>query len=317
MSNLLKDWDGYYPKEDEVPQDGRFNKVKAAVRDGCHPQIFQRGEGDRPAIVLVHGLTDSPYFLKTIGEYFASEMGFDVYIPLLLAHGLKEPEGMKDASADGWKKNVEFAIKAAKKSGGKISIGGFSTGGTLSVSLAIADPNVINGGVFLFSAALGLASPAGNLAERLLRTYILEPVLDHLDKVPLVDNSPWGNPYRYSHMDLGGAAELSKLIKELDDLGNKCVVQQPLFAVHSEADTTAMLDEVRGLVERSRKIVAPVPPRAELFKIGQYFNVPHASIVLKEPVFSENGSPLESVNPFFDLMLKSICCFAKQQHLIF
>jgi esterase/lipase len=298
MSDLLKDWDDYYE---------HFNKTKAEVRDGCHPQIFQHGDGDRPAIVLVHGLTDSPYFMRAIGEYFASEMGFDVYIPLLLAHGLKDPQGMKDASADGWKQNVEFAIKAAKKSGGKISIGGFSTGGTLSVGMAITYPEVINGGVFLFSAALGLASPAGNLAERLLQTYILQPVLDHLDKVPLVDNSPWGNPYRYSHMDLGGAAELSKLIKELDDLGNKCVVQQPLFAVHSEADTTAALDEVRGLVERS--------PQAELFKIGQFFNVPHASIVLESPVFSQNDSPLETPNPFFGSMIKKILGFTEQYHV--
>jgi esterase/lipase len=235
-------------------------------------------------------------------------MGFDVYIPLLLAHGLKDPEGMKDASADGWKQNVEFAIKAAKKSGGKISIGGFSTGGTLSVSLAIAYPNVINGGVFLFSAALGLASPTGDLAERLLRTYILEPLLDRLDKVPLVDDSPWGNPYRYSHMDLGGAAELSKLIKELDDLEERCVVQQPLFAVHSEADATAMLEEVRGLVERS--------PQSNLFKIGQYFNVPHASVVLDHPVLSSNNSPLESANPFFTAMIKSLYEFTDKHDLI-
>jgi esterase/lipase len=299
MSDLLKDWDGYYE---------HFNKTKAEVRDGCHPQIFQHGDGDRPAIVLVHGLTDSPYFLRAIGQYFAAEMGFDVYIPLLLAHGLKEPEGMKDASADGWKKNVEFAIKAAKKSGGKISIGGFSTGGTLSVSLAIADPNVINGGVFLFSAALGLASPTGDLAERLLRTYILEPLLDRLDKIPLVDDSPWGNPYRYSHMDLGGAAELSKLIKELDDLEERCVVQQPLFAVHSEADATAMLEEVRRLVERS--------PQSNLFKIGQYFNVPHASVVLDHPVLSSNNSPLESANPFFTAMIKSLYEFTDKHDLI-
>jgi esterase/lipase len=308
MSNLLQDWDAYYPKVNEVPDDGRFNKTKAEVRDGCHPQIFQHGDRDRPAIVLVHGLTDSPYFMRAIGEYFASEMGFDVYIPLLLAHGLKDPEGMKDAAADGWKQNVEFAIRAAKKSGGKISIGGFSTGGTLSVGMAIAYPKVINGGVFLFSAALGLASPVGNLAERLLQTYILQPLLDHLDKVPLVDNSPWGNPYRYSHMDLGGAAELSDLIQELDDLGDKCVVQQSLFAVHSEADTTAALDEVRGLVERS--------PQSNLFKIGQYFNVPHASVVLDHPVLSSNNSPLESANPFFTAMIKSLYEFTDKHDLI-
>jgi hypothetical protein len=97
-------------------------------------------------------------------------------------------------------------------------------------------------------------------------------------------------------MDLGGAAELSKLIQELDELGDDRVVQQPLFAAHSEADATAMLDEVKKLVDSS--------PRSNLFKIGKYFNVPHASIVLKKPIFSENKSPLESANPFFDLMIK-------------
>jgi hypothetical protein len=116
-------------------------------------------------------------------------------------------------------------------------------------------------------------------------------------------------------MDLGGAGELSVLIKELDDLGDKCVVQQPLFAVHSEADTTAALDEVRGLVERSRKIVAPALPRAELFKIGQYFHVPHASIVLEDPVVSENGSPLELANPFFKSMLQAIGKFIVNHNL--
>jgi hypothetical protein len=103
-------------------------------------------------------------------------------------------------------------------------------------------------------------------------------------------------------MDLGGAAELSKLIQELDELGDDRVVQQPLFAAHSEADATAMLNEVKELVDRS--------PRSNLFKIGQYFNVPHASIVLKEPVFSANESPLEPANPFFDLMLEKIHEFA-------
>jgi esterase/lipase len=296
MSRILQDWDDYY---------NDFNKTKADVRDDCHPQIFRHGD-TRNAIVLVHGLTDSPYFLREIGEYFAKEMGFDVYIPLLRAHGLKEPEGMKDASAQGWKENVNVALKAAKNSGGQVSIGGFSTGGTLSVNMAINKPDSITGGVFLFSAALGLAG-AGDLAERLLRTIFVRPIVDYLDKVPLVDDSPSGNPYRYSHMDMGGAAELSKLIKELDDLTEDHVVRQPLFAVHSEADKTALFDEVEKLVDRS--------PHANLFKIGQYFNVPHASIVLKDPVVAKNNSPLEPANPFFDSMIREMHEFAKKYDL--
>jgi esterase/lipase len=296
---MLKDWNEYYT------QHFSDYKTKSDIRDGCHPQIFKHGD-TRNAIVLVHGLTDSPYFLREIGEYFCSEMGFDVYLPLLCAHGLKEPEDMKDASAAQWQRDVIFALEAAQNSGGKVSIGGFSTGGTLAVKLAISQPQLINGGVFLFSAALGLAN-AGNLKEILLRTP-LAAFFDHLDKTDLANDSPSGNPYRYSKMDIGGAAELSKLIKQTDQLTSDNVVMQPLFAAHSEADTTASIEDVEKLVVLS--------PRAEMFRIGKYFGVPHASIVLKNPVLSKNQSPLEPANPFFNTMIYGINDFSKRHGLI-
>ncbi|AFY93410.1 alpha/beta hydrolase [Chamaesiphon minutus] len=291
---MLKDWDEYYL--------ARMNgKQKFDVRDGCHPLIFRSGAANRNAIVLVHGLTDSPHFMRDIGEYFCTEMGFDVYIPLLRAHGLKDPQDMRNASAIEWKKDVQFAIAAAKTSGGKISIGGLSTGGTLSVEMALTDGS-IDGGVFLFSAALGLASQAGNLGEILLRTPLAD-MLDFFDNADLIDDSPSGNPFRYAKMDIGGAKELSTLIAKLDILtANPRSIVQPLFAVHSEADTTADIDLVARLVKTS--------PHAQMFRIGKNFNVPHASTVLKSPVRSLNNSPLEPHNPFFTDMMKSLHAFA-------
>jgi esterase/lipase len=299
---MLKDWDEYYT------QHFSGYKTRSDVRDRCHPQIFKHDDGQpRNAIVLVHGLTDSPYFMRDIGEYFCTGMGFDVYIPLLRAHGLKEPEDMKDASLIEWRKDVRFAVDAAKESKGKVSIGGLSTGGTLSVEMALTNKQSINGGVFLFSAALGLASKAGNLGEILLRTP-LSKIFDHIDKSSLINNSPSGNPFRYSKMDIGGARELSKLIKELDLLTDRDVLNQPLFAAHSESDTTADIDEIEELVNRSKK--------AEMFRIGKNFAVPHASIILKSPVLSLNNSPLEPSNPFFDQMTKSLHTFTKKHGLI-
>jgi esterase/lipase len=296
---MLKDWDNYYTNH--------FNRPKFAVRDGCHPQIFQHGDRTRNAIVLIHGLTDSPHFMRDIGEYFCAKMGFDVYIPLLRSHGLKDPQGMKDASAEAWKADVKFAVKEAQKSGGKISIGGLSTGGTLSVEMALNDENAITGGVFLFSAALGLATPLGDLSEILLRTPWAK-FFDHLDPSKLTNDSPSGNPYRYSQMDLGGSIELSLLIKELDDLTKNKSVTQPLFAAHSEADITADINVVENLVAKS--------PRAELFRMSKSFAIPHASVVLQTPVFSPNNSPLEPSNPFFMEMMRSLHTFASQHNLV-
>ncbi|WP_310415971.1 alpha/beta fold hydrolase [Chamaesiphon sp. OTE_8_metabat_110] len=300
---ILMDWDEYYDRHFKGYID------RDDVRDRCHPQIFKHEDDGQPrnAIVLVHGLTDSPYFMRDIGEYFFSKMGFDVYIPLLRAHGLKNPQDMKDASLIEWRKDVRFAIDRARESGGQVSIGGLSTGGTLSVEMALNNEAAIDGGVFLFSAALGLASHAGNLAEIFLRTPLAN-IFDQIDRSSLINSSPSGNPFRYSKMDIGGARELSKLIKELDLLTDRDVLNQPLFAAHSEADTTADIDEIEELVNRS--------PSAEIFRIGKNFAVPHASVALKNPVLSINNSPLEPSNPFFDQMMKSLHVFADKHGLI-
>jgi hypothetical protein len=103
-------------------------------------------------------------------------------------------------------------------------------------------------------------------------------------------------------MNIGGARELSKLIKELDLLTDRDILNQPLFAAHSEADTTAAIDEIEELVDRSYAR----HQRAEMFRIGKNFAIPHASIGLKNPVVSSNKSPLEPSNPFFDQMMESL-----------
>jgi esterase/lipase len=298
---MLQNWDDYYI---------HLNKSKSDVRDGCHPLIFQHGDRTRNAIVLVHGLTDSPYFMRDIGEYFCSELGFDVYMPLLQAHGLKKPQSMKDVSAVQWKKDVRFALQAAQASGGQVSIGGLSAGGALSVEAALSDPEMVTGGVFLFAAALGLATRGGNIGEVLLRS-LLAKLFDRPD-LPLIDDSPSGNPYRYAQMDLGGAGELSKLIQELDALIADRAVTQPLFAAHSEADVAADMANVEDLVTKSSQKYS----QAELFRIGKSCAVSHANIVLKNSVFSANHSPLEVANPFFAEMMRSIHEFTIKHNLI-
>ena len=79
------------------------------IRDGCHARKLVHGVEAEKAIVLVHGLSDSPYFLSAVGEFFHFELGYDVYLPLLYGHGLKNPDGVQKASLEEWKKNVRFA----------------------------------------------------------------------------------------------------------------------------------------------------------------------------------------------------------------
>jgi esterase/lipase len=276
------------------------------VRDGCQPRIMEHQQPVNKAIVLVHGLSDSPYFMLAIGDYFFSALGYNVYLPLLHCHGLKEKEanGMEGVSLDEWKANVDFAIDRASEKANLVSIGGLSTGGTLSLCAA-ANNHKVNGNLYLFSAALDLADGIlgieGDIKEVLLRTF-LSDLLDN-DK-PLIGK----NPYRYARMDLDGARELSKAIAETDMLIRNFTIEQPfsktVFAAHSENDTTA---NIMGIEDLQRVSIAD---RFTFFRIPKSFGVSHASLVLKEPVYAidenEPNAPLEQANPLFQQMLDAI-----------
>ena len=295
-------WEGYYKN---------FKIEPDSVREGCEPQIMLQGQPTEKAIILIHGLTDSPYFMQAIGECFY-QWGFNVFIPLLDRHGLKNPTYLKGITMEAWIENVDFAIQEAKDKYKCriISIGGLSTGGTLSVLKMFDSANDITGGLFLFSAALDIAGITGNLIEKLLRTRIILPILaniqDWFGKELIGDN-----PFRYSRMDNDGAKELSKLIYKIDKHLKKIKqgnINQPIFVAHSEYDSAADIQGVEDLIAKSNQ------DKTEFFRIGKYFHVPHASVVLKEDVLAKNGSPLEPKNPFFDEMMNAANKF-QEQHL--
>lgn len=293
-------WEDYYTQ---------FNIKPDLVREQCEPRIMAQDQPTEKAIILIHGLTDSPFFMEAIGKCFY-EWGYNVFIPLLDGHGLKDPKYLRGVKFEAWIKNVNFAIQEAqdKYKCKVISIGGLSTGGTLSVLKMFDSPNDITGGVFLFSAALDIAGKTGNIKERLLRTRIILPILaqkqDWFGKELIGDN-----PFRYSRMDHDGAKELSKLIYQIDKnlkKRRKNEINKPIFVVHSEYDTAANIQGVEKLIAKSDS------DKTEFFRIGKYFHVPHASVVLKDEVRAKNGSPLEPKNPFFDKMMHSVYEFQKQ-----
>lgn len=287
-------WQDYY---------GHAQLDPRAVRAGCEPRYMISDTGATNAIVLVHGLTDSPFFMEAIGRYFHEAMGFNVYLPLLAGHGLKEPQGMQGVSLQQWIADVDFALDCAHASAENItvSIGGLSTGGALSIHRALHLPGQITGAIFLFSAALDLAGKYGDLKEFLLRLDPFAAIAGTIDD----KNSLIGrNPYRYSRMDLHGATQLATLLDELDKHLIRARLTQPLFAAHSVADTTADIQGVEKLVECCTM--------STFFCIGKEYGVPHASVVLQEDLKASNGSCLECKNPLFSAMIMDAHQFAKQ-----
>ncbi len=288
------------------------------VRDGSHPQKLEHTNIDRAsakAVVLVHGLTDSPHYMRAIAEFFHNELGYNVYLPLLHGHGLKQPKGMIRVRLHHWLLNVDFAVQTASKQAERVSIGGLSAGGALSFYTA-SQNELITGDLYLFSAALDIAGGpngvVGEVFERLLRSPVAK-VMYQLDKdKPLISR----NPFKYARMDKGGAIQLSRLIKKTDRIIARyrkkgCLYPKRIFAAHSPGDTAADIEGIKTLQEICN------PDKFRFYITPQ--NVKHASLVLKHPIYAiqalPDEQPIATPNPVFDDMMASLAAFEKDSHV--
>ncbi len=277
------------------------------VRKGCHPRKLLHPGGADKAIVLVHGLTDSPFYMSAIGAYFHAVLGYDVFLPLLQCHGLKSPAGMAGVSLAEWQKNVRFAIDSATLGARKVSLGGLSTGGALSYYLAHTEAKA-TGDLYLFSAALGLADGPWGIPGRLKESLLRLPFVANMTLGPPLIGR---HPYRYQWVSPNSAAELARLIREIDGLPRPFIkpggAAGRIFAAWSECDRVISLDRLRELRQRT------ADTRFVPFVIPKSDRVDHAGLVLKDPIYADRAEPgarpLETANPRFAEMMAAIARF--------
>jgi len=176
-------------------------------------------------ILLIHGLSDSPYFLQAIGKYFASK-GFLVYGLLLPGHGTV-PGDLLKVTYDEWIKATHYGMLQLKKNAQEVYMGGFSTGATLSVNYVLSNTNHDVKGLFLFAPAFAINSSVAWLAP------IVSTFKDWTDIDDDVDYT------KYQSLTLNGAAQTYKLIKKVDSYFEEGkTISVPVFVVQSIDDET-------------------------------------------------------------------------------
>jgi pimeloyl-ACP methyl ester carboxylesterase len=276
----------------------------ALLRPDCHPRCLLHGGGAGRALVLVHGLTDSPALLADLADHFHCRLGYDVYLPLLQGHGLQEPRGMRRVRLEQWLDNVRFAVACASRESTSVALGGLSTGGALSLYLAACGERP-HADLYLFSPALGLApGPAGipgRWAERLLEqpwVVVIDRILDRFR--PLVGR----HPYRYDRVPMVSAAQLVRLMRMIDRLhpALTSTLRGNIFAAWSESDRVVSVAKIAALTGRLAQT------RVLTFVLPQAAGVTHASVVLRQSISAvgDEGEVLEAANPRFTELLAAI-----------
>lgn len=190
------------------------------------PQEWRPQEA-RPqrAMLLAHGLGDSPFSFSDIGPALARQ-GYLVRTILLPGHGT-DPADLIDVSADDWRRVVAEQTALLKQEVDQVYLGGFSTGANLVTALALADDEI--DGLLLFSP--GFKSDEGYewLAPLIAPfvTWLRDPAPDR----------PQQNPVRYLNVPTNGFGQFHQTSAEiraaLDDVG----YEKPATIILTENDS--------------------------------------------------------------------------------
>jgi alpha-beta hydrolase superfamily lysophospholipase len=211
----------------------------------------------RGAVLLVHGLTDSPYSMRAVAGTFR-ELGFHVVVLRMPGHGTL-PSGLADVRWEDWYAAVELAARHAEGKAGHgnpLYAGGFSTGAalvTLYSARALEDPSLPRvDGLYLLSPAIGISEFA-----------VLTNALAGLSFIPAFEKSDWMDvlpeydPYKYNSFPVNAANQIYRLTKELDrtledmQQGGRLGDMPRVLAFQSIVDSTITAREViRGLLAR-------------------------------------------------------------------
>ena len=212
---------------DKLPEAAqtKFNRyhAKASIyppsfkTDWNRSYVLEPAGKTKGAVVLLHGLTDSPYSLRHIAQRYVAN-GFAVVAIRLPGHGTV-PAGLTNVSWEEWMAATRLAVREAKRlapSELPLHIVGFSNGGALAVKYAadalenpaLARPDRL----ILLSPMIGVTSFA-----RFAGLAGWPAVLPSFAKAAWLNVVPEFNPFKYNSFPVNGARQSFRLTTALQE----------------------------------------------------------------------------------------------------
>jgi esterase/lipase len=180
-------------------------------------------------ILLIHGLSDSPYFLQPIARSL-QQRGFLVRAILLPGHGTV-PGDLLSVRYQEWIRATEYGVDQLKQQVEKLYLGGFSTGGALCIHEALKNQNVQ--GLILFAPAVGIRSPWAALAG------FMSIFSDWLGSKG--DDKDYA---KYESFAINGGAQVYDLTRDIDAaFASGKRLSMPVFTVVSADDISTDTDK--------------------------------------------------------------------------
>ncbi|MCG6932370.1 MAG: alpha/beta fold hydrolase, partial [Gallionella sp.] len=274
----------------------------------------------RRGVLLTHGLSDSPYLIRHLAEFFR-QRGFRVMAVLLPGHGT-QPGDLLEVAWQDWAKTVAYGAYRLAEQADEIYLAGYSAGATLSIYQSLRDSRVR--GLFLFSPALGITRKAAFARLHKLYSWLLP-------SARWVDIKPDLDIYKYESFTKNAAAQTHALINALNKQLRKSALDIPLFIAASADDMTVKTSVILEFIARARhplsrlvlyttepeKIPQGFPPnKLELVNSvvpeQRILSSAHSSIVMppEDSHYGRTGDYTNCVHYYPDEMEKYAACLA-------
>jgi alpha-beta hydrolase superfamily lysophospholipase len=231
------DWHRYLAQEQAIFEDVRINVTQRLDDDARVPYnryfegspvypprfsqdwnrsyVMEPAGAPRGAVVLLHGLTDSPYSLRHVARRYA-DRGFVAIGIRLPGHGTV-PAGLSDVRWEDWSEATRLAIREARRrvpAPAPLHLVGFSNGGALAVKYAldaIEDPKLPRADrLVLFTPMIGITRFA-----RFAGLASLPALLPPFASAAWLSNLPEFNPFKYNSFPVNGARQSYRLTDAL------------------------------------------------------------------------------------------------------
>jgi alpha-beta hydrolase superfamily lysophospholipase len=195
----------------------------------------------RGVAVLLHGLTDSPYSMRSTAEILV-DAGFSVVVPRMPGHGFAVG-GLLQARWRDWVAVVRIAVRhAVKMPGGdqQLLLVGYSNGGLLAVDYALycndVDDLPCPDGLVMMSPAIAVTALAA-----VTNLHAAISWMDYFEKSRWQTILPEIDPFKFTSFPMQSAWEIYKLSrrthKRLEDAG-KVAKLPPILTFQSLVDST-------------------------------------------------------------------------------
>jgi pimeloyl-ACP methyl ester carboxylesterase len=262
-----------------------FNRYRKASRSdpGVWPVNWNRTFELRPGagvpvagtVLMLHGLTDSPYSMRSTGQHLAA-MGYEVVGLRLPGHGTA-PSGLLTFRIEDMQAAVRLAARDlhGRAPERPFYLVGYSNGAALAVDYALA---VLQGESLPRPAGLVLMSPAIAVSG----LAVVGRFKTGLSSLPGFERAAWESiglefdPYKYTSFSLHAGGETFRLtrrvgkgIEKLSD-GHPLRDFPPVLAFISTVDSTVKAEAVAAtLLDR----LAPGDHELVLFDVNRYAGI--------------------------------------------